>query len=377
MRSWRPRSDRPGSQWAIGRRQPLTILYVTEQGAAISKRSRRIVVSKARQELDQISLAELEQVVLLGNVNITSPALRCLLAKGIDLALLSYSGKYLGRLSSGASRNIDLRRTQFRKLDDPVVVLDLAKRFVGGKIRNLRTHLGRHQRTHPDDRLARAMVSLRRSFERLEAAADLAAVLGHEGQASAAYFGAFGMLLRAEGITFERRLRRPPPDPTNILLSFGYTMVGNVMQGYVELSGLDPYLGALHRPEYGRPSLALDLIEEFRSLIVDMTVVRVINTRAITPRDFVFPSEEDAPVEDEWERAEVDQEGGKIPRRILLTPLGAKTFLAAFERRLRDRVVYPPTGMQLTYRQVMQEQVYLLARHLKGEATYLPFEANS
>lgn len=349
---------------------------MTEQGAYIGKRSQRLVVSKNRQEIDQVALADLEQVVLLGNVGMSSHAMRSLLAQGVDLALLSAGGSYLGRLSSGMSRNIDLRRAQFRRLEDPVFALDLARRFVRGKLRNLRTHLGRHQRSRPDDTVAAAMVSIRRATERLPDAADLDTLLGLEGQASSAYFGALGRLFRAPGIRFDRRIRRPPPDPVNVLLSFGYTLLGNVVQGYVELAGLDPHLGALHRPEYGRPSLALDLIEEFRPVIVDMTVVRVINTRTITPADFLTVGEE-APIEDEWEREEAEDTGVPAPRRLLFTPAGVKKWVTAFERRLLDRVAYPPSGLQLTYRQVLREQVYRLARHLKGEGEYEPFEASS
>ncbi|MBM3274463.1 MAG: CRISPR-associated endonuclease Cas1, partial [Candidatus Sericytochromatia bacterium] len=316
-----------------------------------------------------------DQVVLLGHVQVTSAAMRALLSRGVDLSLLTAGGAYLGRLSRGASRNIDLRRIQFRQLDDDEVCLDLAKRFVRGKLCNMRTHLGRQQRHRPDDTCARSLVTIRVCLERLGDAASVETVMGLEGRASAAYFEAFGKLLRAQGMVFVRRMRRPPPDPVNILLSFGYTLLATVMQGYCELAGLDPFLGGLHRPEYGRPSLALDLIEEFRPLLVDMPVVRAVNTLAITPADFVALAAEESPIEDEWEREENEGEGGEpARRRIVFTPMGVKKWLTAFERRLSETVVYPPTGTRITYRQVMREQVYRLARHLRGEGEYEPFE---
>ncbi|MBM3269817.1 MAG: CRISPR-associated endonuclease Cas1 [Candidatus Sericytochromatia bacterium] len=356
----------------------MTVLYITEQGATVGRRSERLIIQKRGQEIDQVRLADLEQVVLLGHVQMSSAAVRALLARGVDLALLSAGGAYLGRLSRGASRNIDLRRIQFRRLDDEPFALDLAKRFVRGKLVNLRTHLGRHQRTHPDDVCARSLVAIRVCLERIDGAEDLDALLGFEGRASAAYFEAFGRQLRAEGMIFTRRLRRPPPDPVNILLSFGYTLLTTVMQGYCELAGFDPFLGALHRPEYGRPSLALDLIEEFRPLAVDMPVVRAVNTRAITPADFVALAPDDSPIEDEWEREECDGPEAEPPRRrIVFTPGGVKKWLTAFERRLAESAVYPPTGQRLTYRQIMREQVYRLARHLKGEGEYEPFEVGA
>lgn len=328
--------------------------------------------------LESLRLDDLDQVVLCGQVQVTTQAVRALLRTGVDTAFLTQGGAFLGRICGPAGKNVELRRTQYRRLEDPAVTLDLAKRFVRGKLGNQRTLLMRHQREKPDERIARALVGLRLGMEALGGASDLDVLRGIEGKGARDYFGAFPALLTAPGVTFTRRIRRPPPDPVNILLSFGYTLLGNVVQGFVELAGLDPHLGSLHAPEYGRPSLALDLIEEMRPLLVDTTVIRAFNTRALAPRDFVPVAGDDAPVEEAWEREESEATGEEAPtRKLVLTPDGARRWLTAFERRLSEQAQYPPQNRRLTYRQVLREQVYLLARHLKGEEEYQPFEQRS
>ncbi|MEB3205701.1 MAG: CRISPR-associated endonuclease Cas1 [Candidatus Sericytochromatia bacterium] len=350
----------------------MTVLYVTEPGAVVSRTSERLIVSKRKIVLDEVPLDGLDQVVLLGNVQLTHAATRALLEQGTDIALLTGGGRFLGRIGRGRGRNIPLRRAQFRKLEDEQIVLDLARRFIRGKLHHLRVHLGRAQRNRPESELARAIAMIRRAEERLPEVSRYEQVLGLEGTASAAYFGVFGSLLRAPGMVFTERRRRPPPDPVNVLLSFGYTLLGNLMQSHIETVGLDPFLGALHKPEYGRPSLALDLIEEFRPIIVDMAVVRAVNTRTIVPADFHHEERADV-VEDLWEDEERQDEGVVPPQRIVFGALGVRKWLAAYERRLNERTRYGADGHQLTYRQIMREQVHALARSLEDGSPYVPF----
>lgn len=328
--------------------------------------------------LENPRLDDLEQVVLCGNVQVSVQAMHALLRRGVETVLLNRGGAHIGRLTSGRGKQVELRRSQFRQLEQPEHALDLARRVVAGKLRNQRALLRRYQRSRRDERIARALVSIRLLLERVDGAPDLDHLRGLEGKAAADYFGAFPALVQAPGITFDGRKRRPPPDPVNILLSFGYTLLCNQVQGMVETAGLDPYLGALHAPAYGRPSLALDLMEEQRPVLVDAAVLRVINTGAITPRDFMrLDGEEEAEVEETWEREELDAEGEAAPpprRKLLLTHLGSRKWFSAYERRLNEQTYYPPRGQRLSYRQVLREQVYLLARHLKGEEAYVAYQ---
>lgn len=349
------------------------VLYVTEQGAEVGRRRARLVVRKGRKELESVPLEELERLVLCGQVQITTQAIRALLQHGVDTALLTQSGAFLGRLTGATAGNAELRRTQYRQLSNPEFQLALARRVVEGKLRNQRAVLMRFQRRRPNERVARALVSMRLMIERLETAETLDELRGFEGKGAADYFGAFGCLISVPEVTFERRARRPPPDPVNILLSFGYTLLGHLVQGYAELAGLDPYLGALHATAHGRPSLALDLMEEMRPVVVDGAVLRAVNTRTVRARDFIPVDLEEAPVEDAWERADADA-GGPAPRgRLSLTPSGARRWFSVYERRLAEVVYYPAQDRRLTWRQVIREQVYLFARHLRAEADYVPF----
>lgn len=335
----------------------------------------RLEVRKGARTLDALHLDDLEQVVLCGMVQVTVQALRALLKRGVDTAFLTQGGSFLGRLSGPVGKNVELRRLQYRRLEDPTVALDLARRFVGGKLRNQRALLIRRQRELSDDRIARALVSMRHGLAAVPEAGTLDVVRGVEGKGAADYFRAYGALFSAPGIEFKTRIRRPPPDPVNILLSFGYTLLGNVIQGFVELAGLDPHLGTLHAPDYGRPSLALDLMEEMRPVLVDAAVVTAFNSKSVSPRDFVPAGDGDAPVEEEWEREEAEEGAGSAPaRRLLLRPEAAKRWITAFERRLSEEAHYPAQGRRFSYRQILREQVYLFARHLKGEEEYCCFE---
>ncbi len=331
----------------------------------------RLVIRKGNRQLDSVRIEDLEQLVLCGVVQITTQAMRALLRQGVETAFLTQSGAFVGRLAGPTGARAELRRLQYRQLEDPARALDLARRIVAGKIRNQRALLLRFQRRRPHDDVARALVSLRLLGEDAPRAPDLDVLRGIEGKAAADYFHAFGRLIQVPDVTFDGRKRRPPPDPVNILLSFGYTLLGHLFEGFCELSGLDPHCGALHAIAYGRPSLALDLMEEMRPVVVDASVLRAINTRAVRATDFLPAEHDEAPVEDEWEQAEAGE--GAAPRRLLLTPSGARRWFSVYERRLNEQTWYAAQERRLDHRQIVREQVYLLARHLRGEAEYAPF----
>lgn len=343
-------------------------LYVIEQGAEVTKQGNRLVVKKFGTELESVPAFKVEQLILMGNIQITSQAIRFLLTEGIDTVFMTINGRYRGRLVSSFSKNIDLRRIQFKNLEEGPFVLDLAKKFVWGKLSNYRVLLRRYQKDVQKDEVEKGIHSLRRLIEKISEAPDLDTLRGIEGSGSALYFSALGHLIKFPEFRFEKRTRRPPRDPVNVLLSFGYTLLGNTIQTYIDLSGLDPYLGSLHSPDYGRPSLALDLMEEFRPILVDTVMLRVVNTKMITMKDFFVP--EEAPPLPEGELEELTP--SDYP--ILLTYEGTKKWITMYEKRLQELTFYPITEQRLTYRQICEQQVRLLIRHLKGEETYQPFQ---
>lgn len=282
----------------------------------------------------------------------TAPALYTLLENGVSVCYLSSHGRYIGQLDPEFSKNAPLRIAQHQVHNDPARRLALARTFVSGKMRNMRAVLMRGARTRPgkDAALATAAVVLKENQLRAEQAATVPELLGYEGSGAAAYFGVFGSLLR-EGWEFTGRVRRPPTDPVNALLSFGYALLTSQISAAVQLVGLDPFVGYLHVARYGRPALALDLIEEFRAPIVDSVALTLINNRILSPNDFVH-------------------ELGAVT----LTERSRRTYLELFEERLASDIVHPVFGYKATYRRCLELQVRLLAKTLTGEIdAYPPF----
>ncbi len=228
--------------------------------------------------------------------------------------------------------------------------------------------LRRQNRELGSEAVAGAIHQLRRLSQKAAQAETVEALMGLEGSAAAAYFGCFPHLLRVPDLPFAGRSRLPPQDPVNVLLSLGYTLLANALHTQVQVAGLDPYLGALHRPDYGRPSLVLDLMEEFRPVLVDALVLQVVNKRIIRPTDFFRPEDRE-PAAFAFAEPEPLREGYPI----LLGHEGLKKFITFFERRLQHKVFYFPQTERLTYRGVLWAQVRHFIRVLEEGSPYQPF----
>ncbi len=362
----------------------MSIIYLMEQNATVSKEEGRLLVKKEGVVSHTIHLFKLEQIVLFGNIFLTPAAIRYLLKEGIDTAFMTRQGRYLGRLQGVLGKNIILRREQFRKMEDDEFCLRTAKAIVKGKLSNLRTVLMRLNRQRENLELDNEILSIRNLIPRVDEAGSLDTLRGYEGRGSAIYFGGFSKGFIAEGLEFPGRVRRPPTDPINALLSLGYTLLMNQVIAAVSLVGFDPYFGSLHSMDYGRPSLALDLMEEWRPIIVDTLVLSVFNLKAITPSDF----EERKPVSTDTESdeesigalgarkeelAESSGSAGETKSAVLLTEAGFRKFITQYERKMMQKVQYHLTGEQFSYRDCIREQVRHFARYLKGEeAEYQP-----
>ena len=326
-------------------------VYVTEQGASICKEGQRIIVRKGRESLGSFPVIHVKQIVLFGNVSVTTPALAYCLTQNIDVILLSAMGRFRGRLVGPEGKNILLRRIQFRKYEDEGFRLKFVRAIVGAKIHNMRALLQRAARRRSMDLSATAH-RLKTLKDQLATVDDIDRLRGLEGAASAAYFGCFGHLL-AEGWTFPNRNRRPPKDPVNALLSFGYALLGLSLEAAVYTTGLDPYVGLFHVVDYGRPSLTLDLMEEFRPVIVDSLVLNVVNHGYLKPTDFE-----------------------KRGTGVYLNGVGRARFIQAYQERL-DEEFLCPTGdgaaRRMSYRRCFEVQCRKLIHWMKGETDgYLP-----
>ena len=321
---------------------------------------------------ERIPLVKVDDVVVMGEVTLTASALHLLLDRNIEITFLNHYGKFKGRLSPPFSKNALLRMAQYRAHNDMSKRCELARRFVIGKLSNQRTMLQRYHRRHPDAEMSQAIdqlavlirdlaaLTLNESQSvrplatgdnRIEGTA-LEVILGIEGAGSAAYFQCFGKLIADQNRwPFARRIKRPPTDPVNSLLSFGYSLLTNQVASAVQIVGFDHFVGYLHSSFYGRPALALDVMEEFRPIIVDSVVLTLLNNRMLAPDDFVV---------------EVGAYRLKQERR--------KVFFTKFEERLHEEVSHPLFGYKATYRRCLELQVRLVAKCLTGEIEeYPPF----
>lgn len=260
-------------------------LYLTEQQAILRKTGDRLIVEKDDEVLLEVPCLKLDAVLIYGNVQFTTQAAVELLEHGIELALFSTTGKLWGQLTPPKARNVLLRVRQYELERSEDFCLQFARAVVRGKIRSSVAVLKRFRANHPEALPMATVDAVEKALGRIDACSSLEMLRGVEGSAAAAYFRGFAAMVPRE-LAFDGRERRPPRDPVNSLLSFGYTLVGNELQSLLDGIGFDPYIGFYHRLDYGRPSLALDLLEEHRSALVDRFTSRLFNLGIITASDF-------------------------------------------------------------------------------------------
>lgn len=351
----------------------MATLYITEIGSQVRKVDERLVVVRDQQVLDEVPLMNLEQVVLVGqSVSLTTPALHALTRRGIDVIYLTGSGAFKARTAGDAHKNGRLRHTQALVTADPARALLLAQGIVTGKIANQRALLRRMLENAGGS--PELLAGIDQMAARAPYSASLDELRGIEGLAAREYFGLLRRLLHppsdGSGWGFERRAYYPPTDPINAMLSFGYTLLLNDLVTACHLVGLDPYLGCFHVIDYGRPSMALDLVEEFRPLVVDAMVWKTANRAQVRLRDFYAPSHSPGSQEEDEDRPA----GSASTPAIYLTPEARKKFLAWYAERVNEQVIYPPTGERTTLRRVFQLQAERMARCILGEdPRYLSF----
>lgn len=285
----------------------------------------------------------------MGHVQISTQAVHELCDREVPIVYMSSGGWFQGMTRGIDHKNVELRRRQYAAASDPLHALAIARRLVAVKIRNTRTLVRRNAEAAPAFTLQR-MKELAASSE---TAGSLESLLGIEGTAARVYFEAFRTMIEGPELAFEfdGRNRRPPRDPVNALLSLGYALLAKDLTILLQAVGFDPYLGFYHQPRYGRPALALDVMEEFRPLVVDSVVLSAVNTGAVKIGDFL-------------------RRGGAVT----LTQPGRAKFIRAYERRMDEEITHPVFGYRISYRRTLEVQIRLLARYLTGEiADYPPF----
>jgi CRISPR-associated protein Cas1 len=262
-----------------------TVVYVEHQGAIVRSRGDRLVVTAGEESLLRLGLRRVKQVVCFGRVGLTTPFLQKAAEQGIEVVLLHDNGTLGARVTAPYSTDPTARRAQYRTADDDRQAVRLAAAFVTGQIDNLRVSLLRIARREDDAIAAAAADRISACADALDEATSVDSVLGHEGMASRDYFQAVARMTDPLW-GFNSRQRRPPPDPINAMLSYGYTLLCHEAIAALEAAGLDPMVGFLHQHRWGRPALALDLMEEFRPITVDVAVWCCVSTNQIRPEQF-------------------------------------------------------------------------------------------
>ncbi|MBW4603965.1 MAG: type I-D CRISPR-associated endonuclease Cas1d [Calothrix sp. FI2-JRJ7] len=321
----------------------MTVLYVTQPEAVISKNYEAFTVALKQEDgtwsKKNVPAQTVEQVVLMGNPQVTGDALVYALELGMPIHYLSPFGKYLGSALPGHSRNGQLRLAQYQVYNDEVRRLELVKAIVAAKIHNQYLILYRHnERNNP----------LKQRKSQVQSQQNIDKVRGIEGLAAREYFACWDRMVGKQW-TFTGRNRRPPTDPVNSLLSFAYGLLRVQVTAGVHLAGLDPYIGYLHEVHHGQPSMVLDLMEEFRALIADSVVLGILRKGEIKPNDFT-----------------------ESLGAYQLSESGRKCFLEAFERKMNDEFKHPVFDYRCTYRRAIELQARLLSRHLQEGTPYKP-----
>ncbi len=360
-------------------------VYLNTQGTTVGISGGVLVVKEKEKKIQELRLKDISQVNLFGAIQVSTQAIQALLGEEIPLIYFSFGGWFHGMTQSVGLKNIIWRREQFRLSDSASFSIGLARELVAGKIRNQRTLLQRNHIEPP----AESLRFLRSLISEAERTNDLQTLLGVEGIAARTYFEQFAGMLKVNKQTdqkptvdsavevtqdtslsisdeelalatndssshslnfdFTRRNRRPPRDPVNALLSLGYGLLAKDVTILCASVGLDPYLGFFHQPRHGRPSLALDMMEPFRPLIVDSAVLSAINQRMVTSKDFILAGD-----------------------AVALTTKGRKNFYLAYEQRMDQLVTHPMFGYRVSYRRLIEIQIRLLARLLLGEIRTYP-----
>lgn len=319
-------------------------LYVLKPGARVGLSGEVLQVRTDDGVIAEARLFETASISLFGNVQISSQACRMVLARDIPIFYLSYGGWLSGYARSIDDHSLDLRQAQMQLPPDQR--LQIARSIVEGKVRNQRTMVRRML----SGSAKRTLQALAICIERIRRAPSIDELLGFEGRAAQLYFKAMiSMLAGPSDFEFRNRNRRPPTDPVNALLSFGYSMLSKEALAAVIAVGFEPGIGVYHARRPGRPSLALDLMEEFRPLIVDSTVLSLVNTREIRPPHFL-----------------------RRGMGIALTEDGRRVFIRAIERRLQSTITHPVFGYEASYRRALWMQARLLARAIQQDIPNYP-----
>lgn len=329
----------------------LNTLYITRQESYLHKERETIIIKKGKDKLGQFPAINIANILCFGQVSVSPFLMGFCGEQGINLSFYSEYGKFLARVQGNQSGNVLLRRAQYRWADDEKKSVAIARLMVAAKIANSRSVLMRDIRNHGENtQLKAASTHLAASIRHAQKTKSISELMGIEGDAASTYFSVFNELLIDSGFTFSGRVRRPPTDPVNALLSFAYTLIGHECSSALQGVGLDSYVGFLHQDRPGRASLAQDLLEEFRASWADRFVLTMINRKQIKANDFVTEASGAVRLKDE----------------------ARKIFLTSWQKRKQTEIMHPYLNEQVPIGLLPHCQAMLLARHIRGDTEYYP-----
>jgi len=334
----------------------LNTLYVTTQGAYLSKEGETVAVKVDNKIRLRMPIHTIGGIVCFGQVGCSPFLMGFCAERDVSISFLTENGRFLARVHGPVSGNVLLRREQYRRADDPGISADMARAVLTGKLANSRTVLQRALRDHPEkvngDEISSASFKLKSSLRSLQLDHSLEILRGIEGEAAHTYFNVFDHLITSqkEDFTFRDRNRRPPLDEVNCLLSFIYTLLVHDVRSALEAVGLDPQVGFLHKDRPGRPSLALDMMEEFRSFLADRLTLSLINLCQVRKKGFK------------------KTESGAV----LMDDETRKVVLVAYQKRKQDKIVHPFLGEKVSVGLLFHVQAMLLARYMRGDLDGYP-----
>lgn len=329
----------------------LNTLYVTRQESYVHKERETVVIKQNGEKIAQFPIIAIGNILCFGQISVSPYLMGFCGEEGVGLSFYTEYGKFLARIQGKQSGNVLLRRTQYRWADTPEKCASIARVMIGAKIANSRAVLMRQIRNHGEHiALEQAVNQLASALKNCHACNDLDSLRGIEGQAASVYFDVFKHLLLKENISFKNRERRPPRDPVNALLSWGYTLLAHECTSALQGVGLDPYVGFLHRDRPGRASLALDLMEEFRAAFIDRFILTLLNRGEIKNSDFT-------------------QEACGAVR---LQDDARKKLFEAFQAKKQEEILHPYFQEKIPLGLLPHCQAMLLARHLRGETEFYP-----
>ena len=352
----------------------MATIYIVSENGKLQKKGETLQLAHPDGTVSTLFPFKTEQLVILGSVEITGGALRTLMKHGIETIFLSTNGKFQGKLVFQENKNVFLRQKQFKQLESTEFRSNISKSIVEGKLRNQLSFMQRiTRRDEKRSFLNQTIENMKRTIQKVSETNDIASLRGLEGIGAKYFFSVFRENIQPDWAIFKGRSMNPPEDNVNAVLSFLYTLILNRVDAAIEEEGLDPYVGNYHELDYGKRTLAFDLMEEYRTPLADTLCCALFNLGVLNPEDFrevVFSSESDEfPLSTETSLTEGDQQPVVYQEKkgVLLTKEGLKKVIAQFEKKLEAQLFYQPQTKHLSYKRIIREQVRHFRRVLVGE----------